>query len=173
MVSSEALPTGTIGDLTIGRLICGGNLIGGWAHSRDLLYASRLFKAYNTEEKIMDTLELCEEHGVNTIVTNVPGPQFPLYMLGARMLAMIPQVPLIENIGLGIALMSYDGTVFWGFTADYDLVPDLEHFVDLISKSFEDLADAAGAEVSKRSEREAPARAALLPGGAQPSVQPG
>jgi len=69
-VSGEALPTGTIGDLTIGRLICGGNLIGGWAHSRDLLYASRLFKAYNTEEKIMDTLELCEEHGVNTIVTN-------------------------------------------------------------------------------------------------------
>jgi len=65
-----AMPQGKIGDLEISRLICGGNLIGGWAHSRDLIYASRLFKAYNTDEKIMDTLELCEEHGVNTILTN-------------------------------------------------------------------------------------------------------
>jgi diacylglycerol O-acyltransferase len=73
---------------------------------------------------------------INTIVTNVPGPQFPLYMLGARMLAMIPEVPLLQNIGIGIALMSYDARVFWGFTADYDLVPDLEHFVALVQKSF-------------------------------------
>jgi len=64
------MPTGKIGDLTISRLICGGNLIGGWAHSRDLLYVSKLFKAYNTDEKIMDTLELCEQHGVNAILTN-------------------------------------------------------------------------------------------------------
>jgi diacylglycerol O-acyltransferase len=85
---------------------------------------------------------------VNIIVTNVPGPQFPLYMLGGRLLAMIPQVPLIENIGLGIALMSYDGGVFWGFTADYDLVPDLDHFIDLIERSFADLAAAAGVEIS-------------------------
>jgi diacylglycerol O-acyltransferase len=84
----------------------------------------------------------------NIIVTNVPGPQFPLYFLGGRMLAIIPQVPLMENIGLGIALMSYDGDIFWGFTADYDLVPDLEHFVDLIERSFEELAEAAGLENS-------------------------
>ena len=64
------MPTGKIGDVTISRLICGGNLIGGWAHSRDLLYVSKLFKAYNTDEKIMDTLELCEQHGLNTILTN-------------------------------------------------------------------------------------------------------
>ncbi len=85
---------------------------------------------------------------INIIVTNIPGPQFPLYMLGGRMLAMIPQVPLIENIGLGIALMSYDGNVFWGFTADYELVPDLEHFVDLIESSFAELAASAGVEIS-------------------------
>jgi len=84
---------------------------------------------------------------INTIVTNVPGPQFPLYMLGARMRAMIPQVPLLENIGLGIALLSYDGAIYWGFTADYDLVPDLPLFVEAISDSFATLAKAAGVEL--------------------------
>ncbi len=64
------LPTGKIKDVELSRIICGGNLIGGWAHSRDLIYASKLFKAYNTEEKILETLELCEQHGVNTILTN-------------------------------------------------------------------------------------------------------
>jgi hypothetical protein len=52
----------------VSRLILGGNLIGGWAHARDLLYVSRLFKEYNTREKIFATLKLCEHAGVNTIV---------------------------------------------------------------------------------------------------------
>jgi WS/DGAT/MGAT family acyltransferase len=100
---------------------------------------------------------------VNIIVTNVPGPQFPLYILGSRMLAMIPEVPLIENVGLGIALMSYDGSVFWGFTADYDLVPDLEHFVALIDRSFAELAALAGVAISASAGSGAAARAELLP----------
>lgn len=86
---------------------------------------------------------------VNTIVTNVPGPQFPLYMLGARMLAMIPQVPLIDGIGLGIALMSYDGRIFWGFTGDYEMLPDLDGFARTIAESFADLAKAAGVELTE------------------------
>ena len=49
------------------RLLIGGNLIGGWAHSRDLMYASKLFTSYNTEAKIFETLELAQECGVNTI----------------------------------------------------------------------------------------------------------
>lgn len=65
--SKKGLPLGKIGKLEISRIIMGGNLIGGWAHSRDLIYVSRLFKAYNTEEKILDTLALAEECGVNTI----------------------------------------------------------------------------------------------------------
>jgi WS/DGAT/MGAT family acyltransferase len=100
---------------------------------------------------------------VNLIVTNVPGPQFPLYMLGSRLLAMIPMVPLLENIGLGIALMSYDGRVFWGFNADYDLVPDLEHFVVLIERSFAELAAAAGVEISSSIGSEATVRSELFP----------
>lgn len=64
------MPQGKIGNVSVSRLICGGNLIGGWAHSRDLIYVSRLFKSYNTEEKILETLHLCEQQGVNTILTN-------------------------------------------------------------------------------------------------------
>ncbi|HXK24770.1 MAG TPA: wax ester/triacylglycerol synthase family O-acyltransferase [Myxococcota bacterium] len=82
----------------------------------------------------------------NSIVTNVPGPQFPLYMLGARLRAMIPQVPLLENLGLCIALLSYDGQMHWGFTADYELVPDLPLFVAAVEASFEELARIAGVE---------------------------
>jgi WS/DGAT/MGAT family acyltransferase len=107
---------------------------------------------------------------VNIIVTNVPGPQFPLYMLGSRLLAMIPEVPLLENIGLGIALMSYDGGVFWGFTADYDLVPDLEHFVDLIGRSFAELAAAARVEISSAAESEATAGAEQPAGSGAPAT---
>jgi len=65
---TEKMPTGKLGNLTISRMILGGNLIGGWAHARDLIYVSKLFKAYNTEEKIFQTLALAEQHGINTIL---------------------------------------------------------------------------------------------------------
>jgi len=64
------LPTGKIGPLTLSRLISGGNLISGWAHSRDLHYVPSLMRAYNTEEKVLGTLQLLEEHGVNTIIAD-------------------------------------------------------------------------------------------------------
>ena len=61
------LPKGKIGNHEISRLVMGGNLIGGWAHARDLLYASQLFKAYNNERKVYETLMLGEAAGINTI----------------------------------------------------------------------------------------------------------
>ena len=66
------LPKGKIGKHEISRLVAGGNLIGGWAHSRDLIYVSSLFKAYNTEKKVYDTLALCEQAGINTINIGFP-----------------------------------------------------------------------------------------------------
>jgi len=66
--SAKALPMGKIGNLNISRLICGGNLISGHAHSRDLIYVSELLKNYFTDEKVMETFELCEENGVNTAI---------------------------------------------------------------------------------------------------------
>jgi len=67
--SVKGLPAGKIGKVKISRIICGGNLIGGFAHSRDLTYASALLKHYFTDEKIIETLEGCEDNGINTIIT--------------------------------------------------------------------------------------------------------
>jgi len=66
----EPIPTGKIKDVTFSRLILGGNLLSGWAHSRDLIYVSQLVKAYHQKEKIFATLLLAEKCGVNTLLTN-------------------------------------------------------------------------------------------------------
>jgi hypothetical protein len=68
-MSDRSMPTGKIGNVTISRLIIGGNQFSGWSHSRDLKYLRELFKAYATEARIMDTLRLAEENGVNTIIS--------------------------------------------------------------------------------------------------------
>ncbi|MBI2891125.1 MAG: wax ester/triacylglycerol synthase family O-acyltransferase [Nitrospirae bacterium] len=64
----------------------------------------------------------------NLVVTNVPGPQFPLYLQGAEMVAAYPVVPLSSGLALGIALVSYQGKLCWGLNADWDVVPDLDIF---------------------------------------------
>jgi len=71
--SAKSMPTGKIGNVQISRLITGENQFSGWSHSRDLKYLRELFKAYNSEEKIMETLQLYEEMGVNTIITASSG----------------------------------------------------------------------------------------------------
>jgi hypothetical protein len=81
---------------------------------------------------------------VNTIVTNVPGPQIPLYLQGARLRAIYPQAPLLDGMGLAIGLISYDGRIHWGIVSDPDLVPDADVFVDLVAKSLRALAETAG-----------------------------
>ncbi len=79
----------------------------------------------------------------NLVVTNVPGPQIPLYLLGARMTEAYPMVPLFTRQGLGIALFSYGGGLYWGVSADWDLFPDLHDFVVHLDASFHELCDAA------------------------------
>ncbi len=64
--SADLLATGKIGKRKVTRLICGGNLVSGFAHSRDLIYVSSMLKHYFTDEKIWETLRLCEEFGINT-----------------------------------------------------------------------------------------------------------
>jgi hypothetical protein len=68
-MSNATMPTGKIGNLTLGRLILGGNQFSGWSHSRDLKYLRDLFKAYATAENVMNTLELAEESGINAILS--------------------------------------------------------------------------------------------------------
>jgi diacylglycerol O-acyltransferase / wax synthase len=79
----------------------------------------------------------------NVVVTNVPGPQFSTYFLGAPMRAVYPLVPLNHGQALGIALFSYDGGLFWGFNADWDVIPDLHDLVEATQKEFELLQAAA------------------------------
>jgi len=67
--AAGTLPAGRIGKVEVSRIICGGNLIGGFAHSRDLIYVSPLLKHYFTDDKILETIEICEENGINTINT--------------------------------------------------------------------------------------------------------
>ena len=71
--TASSLPMGRIGDVRISRLIIGGNQFSGWSHSRDLKYLRDLFKAYSADEKIMQTLQLVEANGVNTIITASSG----------------------------------------------------------------------------------------------------
>lgn len=68
--AAGTLPQARIGNLSVSRLISGGNLISGWAHSRDLHYVPSLMRAYNTPERVLDTLEILERHGVNTIIAD-------------------------------------------------------------------------------------------------------
>jgi WS/DGAT/MGAT family acyltransferase len=79
----------------------------------------------------------------NMTVTNVPGPQFPMYLLEARMLANYPIVPLWSQHGLGVALFSYDGKLQWGIHADFDAVPDTDRFAAAIAESTDELLEAA------------------------------
>ena len=75
----------------------------------------------------------------NLVVTNVPGPQFPLYAAGARMLSMYPVVPLAKGQAVSCGLTSYDGGVFYGLNADRDAMPDIDVLATLIEESLAEL----------------------------------
>ena len=93
----------------------------------------------------------------NLVVTNVPGPQFPLYLQGRRLRAFYPQVPLTLNTALGIAIMSYDGRLGFGLLGDYDAMPDLEEVAADLERSIDELAAAAGIQEKTGSKRRRPA----------------
>ncbi len=80
----------------------------------------------------------------NVVVTNIPGPQFPLYMLGRQLEALYPMVPLAQNTALGIAIMSYNGQLNFGLTADYDAMADVEMLAEELRSAIEELVAAAG-----------------------------
>jgi diacylglycerol O-acyltransferase len=98
----------------------------------------------------------------NLIVTNVPGPQFPLYLLGREMEEIVPIAFLPENHALAIAIMSYNGKVDFGLLGDYDAMPDLEDFGRMLEDSLAELLK----EARKR------ARATQRANGAKKSAPP-
>ena len=87
-------------------------------------------------------------HGTqNLYVSNVPGPQSALYMLGAELKELYLQAPLIQNLGLTIAVVSYQGKMFCGLNADCDRLPDVADLTAMVRTSFERLAEAAGVQL--------------------------
>jgi len=95
------LPMGKVCQYQVSRVFLGGNLIGGWAHARDLIYVSSLFKAYNTEKKIFETLMLAEKAGINTI--NISNLQLPLInkykeIYGSHLQTICQVHPTVEDI---------------------------------------------------------------------------
>lgn len=79
----------------------------------------------------------------NVAVTNVPGPSMPLYFLGCQMHAIYPMMPLFPNQALSVAVLSYNGRVFWGFNSDWDALPDVHNVVEGIGAQFRELHAAA------------------------------
>jgi hypothetical protein len=86
---------------------------------------------------------------MNMIVTNVPGPPFPLYLLGAQVRQMLPLAPLIDNMGISIGCLTYNGMLQWGLSADADRLPDLADFRLAIERSFAQLAAAADVKLGE------------------------
>ncbi len=84
----------------------------------------------------------------NLVVTNVPGPQYPLYLLGRELREIYPMVPLAKGQALGIAIMSYNGRMNFGLLGDWDAMPDIGDLVQDLGTSLGELAEAAGVKLS-------------------------
>ena len=121
----------TMGQLKHSRLVRGAELveeIGNWTATALITQSVRLasrIRAYNL------------------IVTNVPGPPVPLYLLEAPLLEVYPVVPLFANQAVGVALFSYDRGLYWGVNADWDRVPDLHDLIDALALEFTELQKSA------------------------------
>jgi hypothetical protein len=134
------LPQGTLGKLKISRVILGCNLIGGWSHSRDLIYASSLFKAYNTDRKVFETLELAERAGINTFfITTEQLPLFNKYreFNSSKMQTICQVCPTAQDLKTDI-----DQAIDYGATGLYVQGAYAERFVkngqvDLLGKALD------------------------------------
>jgi diacylglycerol O-acyltransferase / wax synthase len=96
----------------------------------------------------------------NLVVTNVPGPQIPLYVRGRKLLDLFPMAPLARRQALCVAVMSYNGKMNFGLLGDFDAMPDLRVFANGITESLDELRTAAGLRKRRASRRPAGARRA-------------
>ena len=86
---------------------------------------------------------LAGQRVVNTVTTNIPGPQHPLYLLGHRMLELFPYIPVAQTVRISIGILSYDGHLTIGVTGDYDAVPDIDVLCTAIERSLDELVGTA------------------------------
>ena len=106
--------------------------LGGFAPPTIMTQASRL---------------MARQRMFNLVITNVPGPQFPLYLMGHELRDLFPMVPLARNQALGLAIMSYNGRMNFGLVGDYDAMHDIDDLAEDLRDSLGELADAAGVSV--------------------------
>ena len=89
----------------------------------------------------------------NLVVTNVPGPQYPLYLMGRRLESIVPMVPLARRQAVCFGIMSYDGQINFGLTGDFVAMKELDSLAQDLVASVDELANAAGADRPKRRSR--------------------
>jgi diacylglycerol O-acyltransferase / wax synthase len=89
----------------------------------------------------------------NLVCTNVPGPQYPLYLLGHKMLRWYPYVPVGGEMAVNCAILSYDGMVYFGFSGDVHVAPDLRRLEDFLKLSFRELQEAVGMKLSRKEKK--------------------
>jgi WS/DGAT/MGAT family acyltransferase len=113
---------------------------------------------FNLASRLYSSMGLAGSHRPvhNAIISNVPGPSFPLYYGGAEMIAAYPMGPVMEGCGLNITVMSYRGSIDIGFMVDRELIPDVWTMADAVEPALEELVEASGAVV----EAPAPRRSA-------------
>jgi diacylglycerol O-acyltransferase len=99
------------------------------------------------------------QRNINTVTTNVPGPQFPLYAAGRRLLEAFPYVPVAGRVRVGIAIFSYDGALNFGVTGDYDSAADVNVLCDGIEEGVAQLVKLA-TKPAPRPRKARPRRAA-------------
>ena len=80
---------------------------------------------------------------VNLVITNVPGPQFPMYLAGAEMVETYPVPPLLDGFSVSVGVTSYDGAVYYGISADRDALPDIDVLGQCVREALDELVDSA------------------------------
>jgi WS/DGAT/MGAT family acyltransferase len=112
----------------------GSDVFAGWAQALSPAIATRLTRLVSNV-RLFDHLSPI----FNLIVSNVPGPDFPLYFAGARMVAMYPVGPIIEGVGINVTVFSYQDTMYVGIQGCWELVPDIDTIVHGMHGAMEEL----------------------------------
>jgi diacylglycerol O-acyltransferase len=140
----HAISQGTTGAKDQEKAIGAATLTSDWAEFAAPALAARAARLYS-RTKIADRTRPL----FNVTISNVPGPNFPLYSAGARMVAMYPMGPIMDGGALNITVMSYMGSVYFGLVADRDAVPQVWDIARHVDNALVDLKKAADAQGAK------------------------
>ncbi len=116
-------------------------------------------RTFGLASRLYSSMHLADRHRPihNLVISNVPGPPFPLYLAGAELVAAYPMGPVMEGAGLNATVLSYRYSIDFGFMADRDLMPDVWDLAAAVNTAFEELRSAAGRKSSASTSPKAPA----------------